>query len=386
MPNQSFFEGIKKEALVCAHCGYCRVGCPIYEQIGWESGSPRAKMSIASKLADSGHLSEQDISRIFQCTLCGKCRDVCSTRIDTLEVWKHLRECIVEKGEGPHNLKTLTQTIVENSNITGDEQENRELWMDSLEDEAYKQHVGRPGKVLYFTGCSGSLYPQVYGIPQAFVQILEKAGEDYTLLGAKESCCGFPLIAAGEPRKVKDQMMKNLEQIAHLGVDTVVTTCPSCYHTWRDTYPEILGKENSFKVMHSSQLIAQYIREGKLELHELNESVTYHDPCDLGRNSGVYDEPRFVLNAIPGLNFTEMNETRETSNCCGGGGNLEAVNAELTGQIAAKRIQDILDTGAQTVVSGCQQCKRTLQVNARKQKARVKVLDLTELVLKSINN
>ena len=385
MHGQSFFEGMKQEALICAHCGYCRVECPIYEQIGWESGSPRAKMSIAGKVADNKQLSKEEIARVFECTLCGRCRVDCATRIDTVEVWKHLREAIAARGEAPENLKTLSKTIEEHSNITGDAQENREMWLDALDDESYKQHIGKKAKTLYFTGCSGALYPQVYGISQAFVQILDKAGEDYTLLGAKESCCGFPLIAAGEPKKVKEQMMKNLEQIAELGVETVVFTCPSCYHTFRDTYPEKLGKEIPFKVMHSTQLLAEYIRDEKLELHELNEQVTYHDPCDLGRNTGIYDEPRYVLNHIPGLNFTEMVNIRENANCCGGGGNLEAGDAELVGRIAGKRIQEIMDTGAKTVVSGCQQCKRTLQVNARKQKARVKVMDLTEIILKSLN-
>ncbi|HHW61770.1 MAG TPA: (Fe-S)-binding protein [Syntrophomonadaceae bacterium] len=384
MQDHSFYEGLKKESLICAQCGYCRVECPVYKQIGWESSSPRAKMLLAGKIADGNQINEQEALRIFQCTMCGRCKEQCSTRIDTIKVWEDLRQEIAEQGKSPGNLRILTQTIEENGNITGDEQANRELWIDALDDDKYRQRIGSRGKVLYFTGCSGALYPQVNSIPRSFVQILETAEEDYTLLGADESCCGFPLIAAGQPDLARDLMQRNLDKIKQLGVETIVTTCPSCYHSWRDTYPEFLGADLPYKIMHASQLINEYIKQDRLPLKELDEVVTYHDPCDLGRNSGVYDEPRFVIQSIPGVDFREMDRSRENAACCGGGGNLEAVDDGLVAKIAQQRLEEITGTGAKTVISSCQQCKRTLQVNARKNKIRVRVMDLTEFVLKSI--
>lgn len=384
MHGPSTYEGLKREALVCAQCGYCRVECPVYRQIGWESSSPRAKMTLAGKLADRDKLASAEIQRLFQCTLCGRCQADCATRIDTLAVWKEMRKRVAAKNDGPENLQLMVNTIDESGNTTGDPQENRELWLDALDDESIRGKLGRRAKMLYFAGCSSSLYPQIYGIPQAFVQIMESVAEDYTILGAQEACCGFPLIAAGAPEKMKKQMAHNVAIARELGVETVVTTCPSCYHTWRDTYAELSGKTLPFQVLHASQLLEQYIRQGRLQLGEIEEKVTYHDPCDLGRNSGVYDAPRFVLASIPGLEFVEMADHGVGANCCGGGGNLEAVDPNLTAAIASQRLGDAVEIGAKTVVSGCQQCKRTLQVNARKNKVRLRFMDITEIVYKAM--
>ncbi len=385
MREHSFFAGLLNETSICAQCGYCKVDCPVYKNIGWESSSPRARMLITHKLAQGQQLNEQEIQRAYQCTLCGKCREVCSTFIDTVEVWKHLREEIAGKGQNPENIKLLSSTVIENLNISGDEQVNREMWLDGM-DENIRSRVGQKAEVLYFTGCSGALYPTVYSIPQSLVRIMDKSGIDYTLLGQEEACCGFPLIGAGEFNKGRHLIEKNVENFTKLGIKQIVTSCPSCFHTLRDTYAEVLGEKLPFEVLHASQFLNNLINDQKIKLGEVNEVVTYHDPCDLGRNSGVFEEPRQVIRSIPGVEFIEMDNRGENANCCGGGGNLEAVDPELTAQIAYSRLKEGENTGAKTIVSSCQQCKRTLQGNARKNKLRLKVMDLTELVWKSMKS
>ncbi|HZJ85334.1 MAG TPA: (Fe-S)-binding protein [Syntrophomonadaceae bacterium] len=386
MKDKSFYTGLLEETSICAQCGYCKVDCPIYNVLGWESSSPRARMLIGRKAAEGKLLNAQDVERAFQCTLCGKCRDVCSTFIDTNEVWVNLREAIANKNQSPDNMHLLSSTVIENFNITGDEQENREMWIESMDSEEIRQRVGQKAEVLYFTGCSGALYPTVNNIPKSMVNIMEKAGIDYTLLGQEESCCGFPLIGAGEFAKGRHLIEKNVASFRELGVKQIVTSCPSCFHTLRDTYPMVLGEDLPFEILHASQFLNKLIEEKVIKLGELNEEVTYHDPCDLGRNSGVYEEPRSVINSIPGVKFIEMAKTGRDANCCGGGGNLEAIDPDLTAQIAKARLQEVQTTGAKTVVSSCQQCKRTLQGNARKNKIRVRVVDLTELVWKSMSS
>ncbi|HHW07203.1 MAG TPA: (Fe-S)-binding protein [Clostridia bacterium] len=381
MQHESFFDSLAREALICARCGYCKVECPVYQELGWESASPRAKMVMAREIIN-GSISEKQVERVFQCTLCGKCREVCSTSIDTVRAWQELRQHIAGCGLAPDNMKQLTATIADHANITGDEQGNREMWLDSLDDK-FKAHVGQPAEVLYFTGCSSSLYPAVYAVPQSFVQLLDLAEVSFGLLGQEEECCGFPLIGAGAFSQGKEMVQRNVRKIQKLGAKRVVTTCPSCYHTLKDTYPQVLGYELPFDVMHASQFLLELINQGKLELHEVRDTVTYHDPCDLGRNSGVYDAPRQVINSIPGIEFVEMPKNREYANCCGGGGNLQAVDGDLVERIGLRRVLEGQATGAKTLLSSCQQCKRTLQNAARKHKVRIRVQDLTELVLKS---
>jgi len=167
-----------------------------------------------------------------------------------------------------------------------------------------------------------------------------------------------------------------------VGVPRVVTTCPSCYHMWHHTYPEVLGEPLGFEVVHATQVLAELVTQGRLELVEPRRTgvVTYHDPCDLGRKSGIFDEPREVLRRVPGYTFVEMQQSREHALCCGGGGNLETFDAELVQEVSAQRIAQAAEVGATVLVSACPQCVRTLAKAARAQKVRVRVLDLTQFV------
>jgi Fe-S oxidoreductase len=164
----------------------------------------------------------------------------------------------------------------------------------------------------------------------------------------------------------------------------VAFSCPSCYHIWQHVYPSVLGEELDLELLHTTELLDRLVDEGKIELGEWPMTVTYHDPCDLGRKSEVYDAPRRVLSRIPGLTVVEMVETREESHCCGGGGNLESHSAVLSGQVAQRRVKQAADTGARLLVSACQQCERTLGNAARASRTRIRVMDVSEVVLKAV--
>jgi Fe-S oxidoreductase len=146
------------------------------------------------------------------------------------------------------------------------------------------------------------------------------------------------------------------------------------------------GERLDFEILHSTELLQQLVEAGALPLHADDLVVTYHDPCDLGRNSGIYDAPRRVLQAIPGLTLMEMPLSHEDALCCGGGGNLEMVDSALVRDIGRRKLQLALDTGAQTVISACQQCTRTIAATARAEKTRLRVLDITELVWQASEN
>ena len=164
----------------------------------------------------------------------------------------------------------------------------------------------------------------------------------------------------------------------------LMTSCPSCYHVWKHEYPHIIGEPLGFEVLHSTELLAEIIAAGKLAFRSLNETVTYHDPCDLGRTSGIYAAPRQVIQAIPGVNFVEMKDHHEYSLCCGGGGDVEMSDKELSAAVAKRRIQQAAETEAKYLVSACQQCVRTLAGAARREKIRIRTVDIVELVARTL--
>ncbi len=234
--------------------------------------------------------------------------------------------------------------------------------------------------MVFFVGCVASFFPMVQRIPRNLVHLLDSAGIDFTILGGEEWCCGFPLIGAGVPEKAQELMRHNQEKVKTLGAKTIVFSCPSCYQTWRKT------NDTDLEFLHSTEFIERLIKNGALKLREVNTLVTYHDPCDLGRNCGVYDAPRQIIKSIPGLTLVELENNRAKSVCCGGGGNLEMVDSALSETMAQRKIEEIQRTGAKTVVTSCQQCVRTIKSRARRQKINLNVLDVTELVLKAVSN
>jgi len=353
-----------RDVSTCVRCGYCQAYCPTYRATRHEGYNARGRLQLAKNAISSDDYSAVFSKRINQCLLCGSCSEHCPPGIDVHGIMEVLRQNdITETAE------RLKANIEGSGNIAGDEQSNRLLW---LGPDA-KVKLNEKADVLYLTGCVPSLYPSAYSIPQGFVRLLEKAGVNFTLMGDKEFCCGYPLEIAGLPDEAKKIAEKNVNAVKALGVSAVVTTCPSCYHTWKKYYPDTI---------HGTEFLLALVREGKLRPSGYEGTVTYHDPCDLGRKSGIYDAPRELIRAC-GADLVEMRYSREDAMCCGGGGNLESNDTELSSKVAQERIKQAMDTGAGAIVSACQQCKRTMQGGARNLKARIKIIDIIEMVLKA---
>jgi Fe-S oxidoreductase len=291
-----------------------------------------------------------------------------------------MREQLVDLGSYPQVMDTLQENVGANYNISGDPAEDRLIWSQNLEVVPEGVRGKEQAEVVYFVGCTASFYPMTYVIPQAFVHILEKAGVDFATMGSEEWCCGFPLIIAGMSDATKALITHNVAAVRELGAKTLVAACPSCFHTWEHTYPEVLGEPLGFEVKHTTQFLEELIAEGRIKLGSFDRPVTYHDPCDLGRTSGIYDAPRNVIRAIPGIEFREMAEIREYALCCGGGGDVEMADQDLVAAVAKRRLEQAQATEAQVILSACQQCKRTLTASTRREKVRMRVLDLVELI------
>jgi heterodisulfide reductase subunit D len=207
-----------------------------------------------------------------------------------------------------------------------------------------------------------------------------KAGLDFTIMGEEEWCCGFPLVSAGMGQATQEVVAHNLEKVKEIGAGTMVFTCPSCFRNWREFYQQHLP---GVEMVHSTMLLERLLKEGRLPVGRFPHRVAYHDPCDLGRNSGVYRAPREALQAIPGLELVEIDQHGSKAHCCGGGGDLEVSDPDLGTAISVNVLGVIQRTGAEVLVTACQQCKRMF-LNAEAQaNTGIKVMDIAEVALKA---
>jgi Fe-S oxidoreductase len=322
---------------------------------------------------------------IWLCTSCYSCTARCPREIKISDAILGLRRLAVDRElDLPPNMTTLRDTVTSNYNISGDDNTTRLIWSDNLESDALGFRQKRQAEVAFFVGCVASFYPMVYSIPQAMVQVMNRAGIDFATLGGEEWCCGYPLFSAGMEDLVADLMAHNVHRMRDIGAKTVVTTCPSCHYTWSHLYSLFDPAPLDFEIVHASEFLARLLGEGQLKLGGLEQIVTYHDPCDLGRKSGIFDEPRQVIEAVPGIQFREMDANRQEALCCGGGGDVQIVDENVTASVADRRLGQAQRTGARVLLSACQQCKRTLMAAARRNRVRVRVMDIAELVWRAM--
>ena len=384
----------------CTRCGECVAWCPTFtEKPDLDAITPLRKIEAVRQFVRgrSGLLAtifgprdpdqkalEQHSAGTYDCTLCGRCGVVCPVHIDTREMWIAMREQLVEAGVFPEALVNLREMVTTRYNISGDANQDRLIWSQNLPQVPDGVGGKSQAEVVYFVGCVSSFYPQSYSIPQSLVEIFERAGVDYMTLGGDEWCCGFPLVIAGMGEAAIESVRHNVEAVRRTGAQRLVAACPSCYHTWEHEYPRILGEPLGFEVLHSTQRLEELIGAGCIQLEPLEQTVTYHDPCDLGRTSGIYDAPRNVVAAIPGVTLVEMEHHGEYSLCCGGGGDVEMADADLVAAVAKSRLAEAEATGAKVLLSACQQCKRTLAGAARRDKIRVRVMDVIELLARQM--
>ncbi len=394
LKNKLNIENKGDDLFSCSRCGTCLSICPVYKQTLDEGCAPRGKLSLIEAVANGKMPFTEKISqRLYTCTLCNYCTKECPSGVKVDELFKAVRQDLVSSKKYPEILDLLKNRIKVAYNVTFDSNQGRLDWLKQVPDTKIEDYLKDNAEVVYFVGCVSSFSPRSFVIPRAIIQILKKAEVDFTLLGEDEWCCGFPLLSSGMTSEVKVLAEHNIEMIKKKGAKTLITSCPSCYHTWHQDYSNFSQAVKDFKIVHISQYLLMLIKEKRIKLNWINQekaitNVTYHDPCDLGRNSGIVEEPREVIKSIPGINLIEMSSKKLLANCCGGGGNLESLNPQLASRIAEARADDIISTRAEIVVSACQQCERTLSNAVKKKKDsidyKIKVMDISELVLNSM--
>lgn len=377
----------------CYYCQKCSAGCPT--AFSMEYKPARMLRMVQLGLRDAVLTN----AALWRCTGCDTCGVHCPNEINIGRVVETLRELVWGEDylaaeappvdetlqSGLQALSQLGERISTWHNISGEDNQERLIWSQNLERIPEGLECKAGAEVLYFVGCVASFFPRTYRVPQSMTSIMEAAGVDFTTLGGEEWCCGYPLLMAGMSAQAEETIHHNFTQLEQIEPQRLVTTCPACYHMWKHFYPEVLGEDLGVEVVHSTRLLAQLLDEGRLKLKAMPRRVTYHDPCDLGRKNDLYDAPRQLLKSIPELSFGEMSDNRQDALCCGGGGNVETFNPDLVAELSRRRLAQALDTEAQVIVSACPQCERTLAAEARREKARVRVMDLVELVWRALD-
>jgi Fe-S oxidoreductase/FAD/FMN-containing dehydrogenase len=380
MPARSGFA-------TCVQCGYCVNYCPTKGE--WLSATPRGRILKTKEIfkkggpGDTAGVTPEYVKSIFDCTLCGRCRVDCCVAVNSPEMWVELRNRIAGTSREPEGLKALAGVLSETHNMAGKGNDQRANWAKRLKLRT-DLNSKEGAETVYFVGCVTSFYPMVQDVARSFAQVLQLGDVDFTLLGGEEWCCGYPLLSAGHMDEAMASMRHNVETVRNIGAKRLVVTCPGCYRMWKEEYPRFTGVRPGLEVMHSTELILRMLEEGRLHLNELAERVTYHDPCDLGRVSGIFEQPRSIIRSIPAIDFRELTDSKEYCNCCGSGGDLLASNQELSLSIAGRKVAEVLGTGAETLVTACPSCIRAVTMAKMAQKAQLEVLDIAQLVWRAV--
>jgi Fe-S oxidoreductase len=317
------------------------------------------------------------IEVLWDCTTCNTCTSRCPKEVDPMEVVVGLRSVVVEGGRIPNTVKVALQSVFTQGNPLTFPREDRAAWVDDLPIKVLSE--AGEAEYLYFVGCTPSYDPRIQKITRTLVRALDQAGVDFGILGQEESCCGSEVRRLGEAGLFEMLVEENMELWQGYGVKKIVTTSPHCYNTLKKDYPGL-----DLELMHYTELVSHLLDEERLVFTgELNKTVTYHDPCYLGKHNQVFDPPRSILQRIPGLKLVEMDRSREKSLCCeGGGGRMWLEGTNIEERLAHQRVQEAIDTGAEILATACPFCVLTLEdaVKIRGLEEQLQVVDIMDLV------
>jgi Fe-S oxidoreductase len=319
---------------------------------------------------------------VWACTTCGACMQECPVDIEHVDTIVDLRRNLV-MGESrfPAEAGALLRNLEATSNPWGLPQAQRADWAQGLDVRVIGEGERSP-EYLYWVGCAGAFDDRAKAISRAVVEILQRAGVSFAILGSRELCTGDPARRMGNEYLFQTLAERNVETLDAAGVTTVVANCPHCFNTLRNEYPDYGGR---YEVIHHSELIARLVAEGRLRPGgRASSTVAYHDPCYLGRHNGVYRAPRRALEAVPGVRAVEMPRHAERGLCCGAGGARMWMEERIGKRINEERMDEAASTGADTVGVACPYCLIMLDDGARARDEPIRVLDVAQVVADSL--
>ena len=353
-----FERKFREQVLQCSRCGFCQAVCPIFGSTLRPAYNARGKMLILKEVMDRKiELNDELIETLFQCTTCASCFENCPSGVEVPEIIKQVRKDMVNIGSCHPAFKGMNEVLKKHTNIYAED-----------EPEDFERDRNNKAEYVYFIGCVGS-----YREDEATLEtldLLDRLNVDYTLIN--EVCCSGVLEDVGYEIN-EDLARKNIDLILATGTKTVITGCPYCSRTFNNKpqYGEL--KEKGVKVLHISQFLKNFDLGVKTD-----KRVTYHDPCDLGRHCGIYEEPRDIIRRVA-PHFVEMRHNHADSLCCGAGGGVRGPYAKNSIAMARRRLKEVEEIGAEVVLTECNSCVHNLS-NAKLRKQKFQIYNISQFM------
>ena len=389
-----YAKDIEERSSGCVLCGSCyghgpanpmedvpgpQEKCPPYEFYRFQRHTPKSRWLMSQRVFHGLDPVTPELKEvIYACTNCLMCQELCGVRDDGYGPWDitvAMREEITEK-DGPIEAhRPIYESLRRHDHPWGASNRARGAWAEGL---ALKNAAEASAATLLFAGCAADR-PSGRSGARALAGIMKKAGEDFVILGGAEKCCGLYAFDLGFRREYERLKEMNLATLEKAGITKIVVACGSCQRIWREYAKRSPMK---FEVLHGAEYVNQLLQAGMLKLAKrLDKKVTYHDSCHLGRGAGVYDDPRGILRAIPGVELIEMARNRRWAWCCGGGGGVPEADPELAHWSAADRMREAAASGAELVLTSSALCQRSF---ADLTEPTLPVQDLLEFVHESL--
>lgn len=379
----------------CMRCGRCVEACPsngvgepyaprdfvqAMRSLIWQTYSPFGDIRFLKRP------NKEMLDRLWYCTTCRACLEVCPIYGPTFQLVLSQRELSIEEGTSvPDLLNQTLERLFKYENPWMSSKKEKLGWIEDDMDIQFISPSKQDYEFCYFVGCTTSVDARARSIAKAFASILQRVGINFGILGDKEPCCGDIAKRVGETGLFEEKKEQCLTILEKYNIQKIVTSSPHCYYTLNTDYPKEI-----FEVNHYTQVLHHLVMNNKLDFaKQLNVTVTYHDPCYLGRHSRIFDEPREVIKAIPGVKLVEMAHNRENSLCCGGGGGRMWQGSELTGEerMGERRAREAADTGAEILITACPLCLIMMEdgIKTSRLDKKLKVMDLNEFVLSAMD-
>jgi Fe-S oxidoreductase len=406
----------------CTECGRCQSQCP-----AWATGKPLSPKLLILELRDHAFakapylLAGSDEAReglsdavkaeaerplvggsdvngvidpdvLWSCTNCGACVEECPVDIEHLDHISGMRrnQVLIESAF-PTEAGSMLRNLENKGNPWGLNEDKRLEWIGEVDFEVpvVDGKLGADVEYLFWVGCAGALEDRARKTTKAIAELLHVAGVNFAVLGPAETCTGDPARRIGNEFVYSMLAQQNIETLNEAGARKIVASCPHCFNTIANEYPQLGG---NYEVIHHTQLLASLLADGKIKpVHPVDEKITYHDPCFLGRHNRVFTAPREIMEQVPGVRAQEMHRCKERGFCCGAGGARMWMEERIGKRINTERIDEALGTDPDTISTGCPYCMVMLgdAVNAKKgdgeAKESLEVVDVAQLLIRSID-